>query len=119
MLHLQESAYGAHSCPGRLRRHVRSWRKPTPHSKTHPLVNRLNLAWIMEPTSPPPCIGPQPQLLFLSPQLGVGLLVRKDKPHGSLESLAILTAVALHGLLEFIVARAAVLDISVWTRRRR
>jgi len=23
----------AHSCPGRVRRHVRSWRKPTPHSK--------------------------------------------------------------------------------------
>ena len=22
----------AHSCPGRVRRHVRSWRKPTPHS---------------------------------------------------------------------------------------
>ena len=21
----------AHSCPGRVRRHVRSWRKPTPH----------------------------------------------------------------------------------------
>jgi len=31
----------AHSCPGRVRRHVRSWRKPTPHSKAHPLVNRL------------------------------------------------------------------------------
>ena len=29
---------------GRVRRHVRSWRKPTPHSKAHPLVNRLNLA---------------------------------------------------------------------------
>ena len=27
-----------------MRRHVRSWRKPTPHSKAHPLVNRLNLA---------------------------------------------------------------------------
>ena len=26
------------------RRHVRSWRKPIPHSKAHPLVNRLNLA---------------------------------------------------------------------------
>ena len=25
----------AHSCPGRVRRHVRSWRKPTPHSKAH------------------------------------------------------------------------------------
>jgi hypothetical protein len=23
----------AHSCPGRVRRHVRSWRKPTPHSR--------------------------------------------------------------------------------------
>ena len=23
----------AHSCPGRVRRHVRSWRKPTPHSE--------------------------------------------------------------------------------------
>ena len=23
----------AHSCPARLRRHVRSWRKPTPHSR--------------------------------------------------------------------------------------
>ena len=34
----------AHSCPGPVRRHVRSWRKPTPHSKAHPLVNRLNLA---------------------------------------------------------------------------
>jgi hypothetical protein len=31
----------AHSCPGRMRRHVRSWRKPTPHSKAYPLVNRL------------------------------------------------------------------------------
>ncbi len=32
---------------GRVRRHVRSRRKPTPHSKdskAHPLVNRLNLA---------------------------------------------------------------------------
>ena len=29
--------------PG-VRRHVRSWRKPTPHSKAHPLANRLNLA---------------------------------------------------------------------------
>jgi hypothetical protein len=26
----------AHSCPGRVRRRVRSWRKPTPHSKAHP-----------------------------------------------------------------------------------
>jgi hypothetical protein len=34
----------AHSCPERVRRHVRSWRKPTPHTKAHPLVNRLNLA---------------------------------------------------------------------------
>ena len=24
-------------------RHVRIWRKPTPHSKAHPSVNRLNL----------------------------------------------------------------------------
>ena len=32
------------AAPGRVRRHVRSWRKPTPHSKAHPLVNRLNLA---------------------------------------------------------------------------
>ena len=31
------------SCPGRVRRRVRSWRKPTPHSKAHPLINRLNL----------------------------------------------------------------------------
>jgi hypothetical protein len=31
-------------CVGRVRRHVRSWRKPTPHSKAHPLVNRLNFA---------------------------------------------------------------------------
>jgi hypothetical protein len=30
--------------PGRVRRHVRSWQKPPPHSKAHPLVNRLNLA---------------------------------------------------------------------------
>ena len=29
--------------PGRMRRHVRSWRKPTPHSKAQS-VNRLNLA---------------------------------------------------------------------------
>jgi hypothetical protein len=29
-----------------VRRHVRSWRKPTPHSRTHPLVNRLNLALV-------------------------------------------------------------------------
>ena len=30
--------------PGiRVRRHVRSWRRPTLHSKAHPLVNRLNL----------------------------------------------------------------------------
>ena len=28
----------------RVQWHVRSWRKPTPHSKAHPLVNRLNLA---------------------------------------------------------------------------
>ena len=34
----------AHSCPGRVRQHVRSWRMPTPHSKAHPLVNRLNFA---------------------------------------------------------------------------
>ena len=27
-----------------MRRHVRCWRKPTPHSKAHPSVNRLNLA---------------------------------------------------------------------------
>ena len=33
-----------HSCRGRVRRHVRSRRKLTPHSKAHPLVNRLNLA---------------------------------------------------------------------------
>ena len=33
----------AHSRLGRVRRHVRSWRRPTPHSKAHPLVNRLNL----------------------------------------------------------------------------
>ena len=39
----------AHSCPGRVRRHVRSWRKPTPHSKAHPLVNRLNLACRIAP----------------------------------------------------------------------
>jgi len=32
------------AAPERVRRHVRSWRKPTPHSKAHPLVNRLNLA---------------------------------------------------------------------------
>ena len=32
------------SAIGRVRRHVHSWRKPTPHSKAHPLVNRLNLA---------------------------------------------------------------------------
>jgi hypothetical protein len=25
-------------CPGRVRRHVRNWRKPTPHSKAHPAV---------------------------------------------------------------------------------
>ena len=24
---------GTHSCPGRVRRHVRSWQKPTPHSR--------------------------------------------------------------------------------------
>src|SRR6478735_5365994 len=35
----------AHSCPGRVRRYVRNWRKPTPHSKAHPLVNRLILAF--------------------------------------------------------------------------
>ena len=34
----------AHSCPGRGRRHVRSWRKPTPHSKAHRLVNRSPVA---------------------------------------------------------------------------
>ena len=34
----------AQSRPERERRHIRSWRKPTPHSKAHPLVNRLNLA---------------------------------------------------------------------------
>jgi hypothetical protein len=28
----------------RKSRRVRSWRKPTPHSKAHPLVNRLNFA---------------------------------------------------------------------------
>jgi hypothetical protein len=28
-----------------VRRHVSSWQKPTPHSKAHPLLNRLNLAW--------------------------------------------------------------------------
>ena len=27
-----------HSRPGRVRRHVRSWRKPTPHSEAHPLA---------------------------------------------------------------------------------
>jgi Transposase IS66 family/IS66 C-terminal element len=32
------------SCPGRVRRHVRCWRKPTPHSKAHPLVTRRSLA---------------------------------------------------------------------------
>ena len=32
------------AAPGRVRRHVRSSRKPTPHSMAHPLVNRLNLA---------------------------------------------------------------------------
>ena len=37
------SAIGTYR-PGRVRRHVRSWRKPTPHSKAHPLVNRPNLA---------------------------------------------------------------------------
>jgi hypothetical protein len=37
------STLSAHSCPGRVRRHVRSWRKLTPHSKAHPLVSRLNL----------------------------------------------------------------------------
>ena len=25
------------SCPGRVRRYVGRWRKPTPHSKAHPL----------------------------------------------------------------------------------
>jgi hypothetical protein len=28
-------------CPGRVGLHVRSWRKPQPHPKAHPLVNRL------------------------------------------------------------------------------
>ena len=37
------SAYGPIACPERVRRHVRSGRKPTPHSKAHPLVDRLNL----------------------------------------------------------------------------
>jgi hypothetical protein len=37
----------AHSCPRRLRRHVRSWRKPTPHSKG---------ASVGQPTEP--CLAP-------------------------------------------------------------
>jgi hypothetical protein len=40
---INERLVVAHSCPGRVRRHVRSWRKATSHSKAHPLVNRLNL----------------------------------------------------------------------------
>ena len=50
-----------------------------------------------------------PSLLFHSPQRGFGLLVRNSKPDGLLESLAVFPAVALHGLLEFVVARAALL----------
>jgi len=31
-------AFLAHSCPGRVRRHVRSWRKPTLHFQVHPVA---------------------------------------------------------------------------------
>jgi hypothetical protein len=37
------------------------------------------------------------------------MLAHNSRPHGPLESLAVFSLVALHGLLEFIIARAAVL----------
>ena len=40
VLHKVQRLLLAHSCPGGVRWHVRSWRKLTPHSKAHPLANR-------------------------------------------------------------------------------
>ena len=41
--HLYEFPLMGTWLPRLVRRHVRSWRKPTPHSKAHPLVDRLNV----------------------------------------------------------------------------
>jgi hypothetical protein len=49
VLFARKSPVGATSVRGHsyfrhVRRHLHSWRKPTPHFKAHPLVNRLNVA---------------------------------------------------------------------------